>query len=150
MTLRATILQTGKTAAGIRLPAAVVAALGVNKRPAVRVTVNGYPYRTSIGSMGGHYMLPVSVQVREKAGVAAGDTVDLRLELDTTARTVEVPKDLASALARSSKAKAFFEGLSYSNRRWYVLWIESAKKVETRTTRIEKALTMLAQGRKQG
>lgn len=150
MKLRATILQGGKTAAGIRIPAAVVTALGGNKRPAVRVTINGYTYRTSIATMGGHYMLPVSVQVRREAGVAGGDELDLELELDTAPRTVEVPKDLAKALSHSSKARVFFEGLAYSHQRWYVLWIESAKRVETRDARIAKAVTMLAEGKKQG
>jgi antitoxin component of MazEF toxin-antitoxin module len=148
--LRATILQTGKTAAGIRIPAAVVTALGGSKRPAVRVTINGYTYRTSIATMGGNYMLPVSVQVRREAGVAGGDEVELQLELDTAPRKVEVSKDLAKALSGSRKAKAFFEGLAYSYQRWYVLWIESAKKVETRNARLAKAVTMLAEGKKQG
>jgi hypothetical protein len=148
--LRATILQTGKTAAGIRIPASVLTALGRSKRPAVRATINGYTYRTSIGSMGSHSMLPVSVQARSEAGVSAGDEITLHLELDTAPRTVDVPKDLAKALSRSSKAKTFFESLSYSNQRWYVLWIESAKKVETREARIVKAVAMLAAGKKQG
>jgi hypothetical protein len=150
MKLRAKILQAGKTAAGIRIPDEVVTALGGNKRPAVKATINGYTFRTSIGSMGGHFMLPVSVEVRTKAGVAGGDVVDLTLELDTEPRAVTVPADLASALKKSKKAAAFFQQISYSNQRWYVLWLEAAKKAETRSARVIKAVAMLEAGKKQG
>ena len=151
MKLRAKLLTAGKTATGIHVPDDVVEKLGGSKRPAVRATINGYTYRTSIASMGGKFMLPVSSEVRANAGVAGGDEVTLELELDTAPRTVEVPADLAKALSKSKKAKTFFDtGLSYSNQRWYVLWLEAAKKAETRTARVEKAVTMLEAGKKQG
>ena len=151
MKLRAKLLAAGKTATGIHVPDEVVEKLGGSKRPAVRATLNGYTYRTSIGSIGGKFMLPVSSEVRANAGVAAGDEVTLELELDTAPRTVEVPADLARALSKSKKAKTFFDTkLSYSNQRWYVLWIEAAKKEETRIARVEKAVSMLEAGKKQG
>lgn len=131
--MKAKLLTAGKTATGIHVPDEVVEKLGGGKRPAVRATINGYTYRTSIGSMGGRFMLPVSAEVRGKAGVEGGDEVTLELELDTAPRSVEVPADPAKALGKSKKAKSFFEtGLTYSNQRWYVLWLEAAKKEETR------------------
>lgn len=148
--MKAKLLQAGKTATGIRIPEDVVTELGGGKRPKVKATLNGYSYRTSIGSMGGHFMLPVSAEVRENAGVAAGEDVTLELELDEAPRTVEIPADLAKALSKSKKAKAFFETISYSNKRWYVLWLESAKKAETRAARVTKAVKMLEAGKKQG
>lgn len=151
MKLRAELLTAGKTATGIHIPDDVVEKLGGSKRPAVRVTINGHTFRTSIGSMGGRFMLPVNAGVREAAGIAGGDEVTFELELDDAPRTVEVPADLAKALRTSKKAKAFFEQqLSYSNRRWYVLWLEAAKKAETRAARVTKAIAMLEAGKKQG
>ncbi|MEO8451703.1 MAG: YdeI/OmpD-associated family protein [Gemmatimonadota bacterium] len=144
---RAKLLQSGKTATGIQVPDAVVASLGSSKRPPVRATIKGHTYRTSVASMGGKFMLPVSAEQREAAGVAAGDVLDVELELDTAPREVTVPPDLAKALARDPKAKRFFESLSYSNQLRHVLSIEGAKTAETRQRRIEKAIGMLHEGR---
>jgi hypothetical protein len=115
MRFRTKILQSGKTAAGIEVPAKVVAALGSSKRPPVRATINGFTYRTSVASMGGKFMLGVPPEFRVGAGVAAGDTVDVDLELDTEIREVSIPPDFAAALSRDSKARRFFESLTYSN-----------------------------------
>lgn len=147
MRFQAKILQSGKTAAGIEVPAKVVAALGSSKRPPVRATINGFTYRSSVASMGGKFMLGVPPEFREGAGVAAGDTVDIDLELDTEPREVAVPADLAQALARNAKAKKFFDGLSYSNKRRLVIPIEDTKSAETRERRIAKTVEMLSEGR---
>jgi antitoxin component of MazEF toxin-antitoxin module len=148
MKIRAMIEGTGQAAAGMHIPESVVEALGSTKRPAVRVTINGYTYRSSIAPMGGGYMLGVSKEVRQLAGVAAGQEVDVEIELDTAPREVVVPDDLAAVLADDADAKRFFESLSYSNQRWYVLQIEGAKTAETRQRRVDKALAMLREGRK--
>jgi uncharacterized protein YdeI (YjbR/CyaY-like superfamily) len=78
--------------------------------------------------MSGTFMLGISAEVREKAGVAAGDRVDLDLELDTAPREVTVPADLAKAFKQEPAARQTFENLSYSRKRWFVEGIESAKK----------------------
>jgi hypothetical protein len=143
-----TVLQLGgKTATGIRVPPDVVAGLGTSKRPSVRVTINGYTYRSTVAVMAGDYMLPVSAEVRERAGVAAGDTVDIDIELDTEPREVTVPPDFAEALDSDAEARRFFESLSYSNKRRFVLSIEDAKTAETRQRRIAKAVSDLREGR---
>jgi Bacteriocin-protection, YdeI or OmpD-Associated/Domain of unknown function (DUF1905) len=108
---------------------------------------DGYTYRSSVASIGGRFMLPVSGEVRERAGVAAGDEVDVDLELDTAPREVTVPPDLADALGRDAGAKRFFDGLSYSNKRRLVLAVEGAKSAETRQRRIAKTVDMLREGR---
>jgi hypothetical protein len=144
---RAIVKASGKTATGIQVPAAVVEQLGTSKKPAVTATINGYTYRTSVASMGGVFMLPVSADVRERSGVAAGDTVDIRLELDTAPREVTVPPDFADALTRNAPAKRFFDSLSYSNRLRFVLSINGAKTDETRQRRIEKSIAMLRDGK---
>lgn len=128
----------------MEVPEEVMSRLGSSKKPAVRVTVQGYAYRTTIGVMGGKYLIPVSAEHRKGAGIAAGDQVEVRLELDTEPRELEVPADFQEALALNEKAKVFFEGLSYSNKRRFVLNIEEAKTAETRQRRIEKAVAALA------
>lgn len=137
----------GKTATGIRVPPEVVEALGSGKKPAVRVTINGYTYRSTVAVYGGEFMLPVSAEVRERAGIAAGDGIEVAVELDTEPRVVEVPDDLAAALATDAEAQQFFEGLSYSNKRRIVLSINDAKTPETRQRRITRTIENLRQGK---
>src|SRR5664280_3148554 len=115
---------------------ALVADLGSGKRPPVTVTINGHTYRTSVAPMGGAFMLPVSAEQRAAAGVAAGDEVDIDIEVDTQPREVSVPQDLGDALDGDPQARTFFDGLSYSNRLRHVLSIEGAKTAETRQRRI--------------
>jgi antitoxin component of MazEF toxin-antitoxin module len=142
-----TVQLSGKSATGVRVPDEVVAALGSGKRPAVSITINGYTYRSTIGSMGGVFMLPISAEVRERAGVAAGDEVEVQVELDTQPREVTLPPDLADALRGDAAARRFFDGLSYSNKQRIVLPVEQAKTAETRQRRIAKAVSLLRQGR---
>jgi Domain of unknown function (DUF1905)/Bacteriocin-protection, YdeI or OmpD-Associated len=146
MKFRATLEQHGKSATGIEVPAEVVTALSGGKRPPVTVTLRGHSYRTSIGSMGGRSLLPVSAQVRADAGVAAGDELDVEVELDTAPRTVEVPPDLASALAGEDAARAAFEKLPYSHQLRHVQAIAGAKAADTRQRRIDKAVADLRHG----
>ena len=147
MKFRASIELAGKTATGIEVPAAVVAKLGSSKKPAVRVTMKGYTYRSTVATMGGRFMLPISSQVREAASVKAGDQVDVHVELDMAPREVTVPADFARALARDAAARRFFEGLSFSNKQRIVISIEAAKAPETRERRIVKAVSGLREGR---
>ena len=140
---RATIEQSGKTATGIRVPADIIDGLGAGKRPAVRVTINGYTYRTTIGVMGGASMLPLSAENRQAAGVTAGDAVDVEIELDTEPREVVVPADLAAALEGDPQAQESFNMLSYSAKRRHVLSVEGAKTAETRQRRVHNVMASL-------
>ena len=148
MRFRATLQSNGKTATGIRVPPEVVAALGPSKKPAVRVTIAGHTYRSTIATRSGVFLLGVSAENRAAAGVAAGDELDVNLELDTEPREVTVPPVLADALASDAQARRFFDSLTHSQKQWYVLPIEGAKKPETRQRRLEKAIQMLREGRK--
>jgi bacteriocin resistance YdeI/OmpD-like protein/uncharacterized protein DUF1905 len=147
MRFRATIEPAGKTATGFQVPDDVVTALGAGRRPPVRVTIGGHTYRSTVASMGGRFMVGVSAQNRTAAAVAAGDEVDVDLELDTEPREVDVPEDLAAALDGEPEARRFFDGLSYSRKQWFVLRIEQAKKAETRRRRLDETVTMLREGR---
>lgn len=147
MKFTTTILQSGKTATGIVVPPEVVAALGAGKKPAVKVTIKGYTYRSSIAVMGGDFMVGVSAETRAAAGVSGGDEVEVEVEPDTAPREVVVPNDLAAALAANEEAKVFFDGLSYSNKRRVVMPIDDAKTPETRARRIEKSVANLGVGK---
>ncbi|GHJ35642.1 YdeI/OmpD-associated family protein [Streptomyces sp. TS71-3] len=145
MRFRATVQLSGKTATGIPVPPEVVAGLGGGRRPPVRVTVGGHTYRSSVAMMGGRYLVSLSADNRAKAGVAAGDEVEVDLQLDTAPREVAVPADLTAAL--DADARAFFDGLSYSGKRRVVEPVEAARTAETRQRRIAKAVTALRAGK---
>jgi hypothetical protein len=147
MKFRTTIELGGKTATGMRVPNEIVTALGSGQRPTVRVTINGYTYRSTIAAYTGDYFLPVSAEVRGLSGVKAGDEVEVDVELDTAPREVETPGDLATALDAEPGARRFYESLSYSNKRRIVLGVEDAKTPETRQRRIAKAVAALLEGK---
>src|SRR5882672_11345273 len=92
---RTTILQAGKTATGIQVPDEIIEKLGSGKRPAVRITINGYTYRSTVAVMGGRFMVGVNAENREKAKVAGGEEVDVDIDLDTEPREVTLPVDFA-------------------------------------------------------
>lgn len=147
--MKFTTVLLGTTKTGIEIPPEVIAALGKSKKPAVKVTVNGYTYRSTVAVMGGKFMVGVNAERRAAAGLTGGDEIEVELELDTEPRELAVPEDFAAALDAEPKARAFFDGLSYSQRSWFVLGIEEAKKPETRQNRITKAVERLASGRGQ-
>jgi Bacteriocin-protection, YdeI or OmpD-Associated/Domain of unknown function (DUF1905) len=147
MRFRTTIVQSGKTATGIPIPDDIVEALGSGKRPAVRVTINGFTYRSSVAVIDGTYMVGVSAENRAGAGVAGGDEVDVDIELDTAPREVTVPAELAAALDAEPEARRTFDALSYSNKSWHVLQVTGARTDETRERRIAKSVGMLKEGR---
>src|SRR5438270_6275125 len=113
MRFRTTILGSGKTAAGIQVPVEVLEKLGPSKKPPVRITINGHTYRSTVATVSGTYMVGISAENRTSAGVAAGDEVDVDIELDSEPREVTVPPDFRDALDRDPDARRFYEGLSY-------------------------------------
>jgi antitoxin component of MazEF toxin-antitoxin module len=143
---RTTVELGGKTATGLRVPDDVVEALGAGKRPPVVVTLGGYTYRTTVAQMGGAYFVPLAAEHREQAGVAAGDEVDVRIELDSAPRETALPDDLDAAL--DDAARTHFHSLAPSHRKEWVRWVEEAKKPETRAARIEKTAASLREGKK--
>jgi hypothetical protein len=147
MRIRTKLDLAGTTATGFEVPAEIVAALGAGKRPAVRVTINGFTYRSAVAVYGDKFLIGVSAENRQHAGVAAGDEIDVDPELDTEPREVTVPPDFAEALAPHPEARRFFDALSYSDKRWHVLGIEDAQTPETRQRRIQKAVARLLEGR---
>lgn len=143
MRFHATLELAGRTATGFEVPPAVIEALGTTKKPAVVVTLNGFVYRTTVGVMGGRFLVPVSAEIRKGAGVTAGDALDVEIEVDTEPRTVEVPPDLAAALAAEPALQEAFGKLSYSHQRQHTLAVEGAKAADTRRRRVDGVLAKL-------
>jgi hypothetical protein len=148
MRFRATVESNGRTATGIAVPDEVVEALAAGKRPPVVISIGDHSYRTTVARMGGRYLVPLSAENREAAAVAAGDVVDVGIELDDAPREVAVPDDLRAALARDGTARANFQRLSYSHRKEWVRWIEEAKRPETRERRVSGTVESLRAGKK--
>jgi len=144
-TFRTRLLATGGRNVGIELTEAFVAGLGAGRRPPVRGVLNGHEYRTTVGVMGGRYLIPVSAAVRAAAGVAGGEEHEVTVELDAAPREVAVPDDLALALDDAG-LRAAFDALAPSHRREHVRSVEDAKAEATRARRIAKVLERLAAG----
>jgi hypothetical protein len=147
MRFRAELESTGKNTAGFEVPETVVEGLGGGGHPKVVVVVDGFTFRTSIARMGGRFLLGVSADRRAQGGITPGQVYDVDVDLDTSPREIEVPDDLAAALAADDAATKFWDTLSYSKQSWHVHQVTSAKKAETRAARIEKSVTMLRDGR---
>lgn len=138
---RTHILQTGNNT-GIEVPPENMAELGGGKKPAVKVDVSGYSFASTVAVMGGKYMIPFSSAHRTASGLKGGDAVEVTLELETTPRSVEVPADLQSALAKAV-LEAVFEKQAPSKRKEFVRQVEEAKTQETRERRIAKIVEQL-------
>lgn len=142
-----------KNATGIRVPPDVVTALGSGKKPAVTVTISSgqaaqsatYTYRSTVAGYGDVSMLPFSKEHRDASGIAPGDSIEVTVELDMQPRTVDVPDDLATALATKSGAREAFDKLSYSARKEHVRQVESAKTQETRERRLASIVAKLGE-----
>ncbi len=148
MRFQATVELGDKTATGLQVPDDIVADLGSGKRPAVRITIGGHTYRTTVASMVGRFVVPLSAENRAAARVAAGEQVEVDIQIDTAPREVRVPTDLSEQLAHASTARDFFETLAYTHRKEWVRWVEDAKKPETRSARIAKTVAALHAGKR--
>jgi hypothetical protein len=143
MRFTTTVELGGQTATGLVVPDDVVDALGAGKRPPVTVTLGGHTYRSTIARRGDRYLLPLSAENRAAAAVAAGEQVEVDVEVDTAPRTVEVPADLAAALATDPAARERFDALPYTHRKEHVRAVESAKAEATRQRRVAGVLAAL-------
>ena len=113
-------------------------------RAPVKVTLNGYSYRSTIAAMGGPPFIPLRRSHREAAGLEGGETIEVRVELDTEARVVEPPADFLKALKSMPPAWKRWGSLSYTHQREHVQSIEEAKTPETRARRIARSAEALS------
>ncbi|HET9909086.1 MAG TPA: YdeI/OmpD-associated family protein [Anaerolineales bacterium] len=147
-TFTATILNAGGGGAYVEVPFDVEAIFG-SKKTKVKATLEGVPYRGILTRMGTeHHVLIILKGIREKINKTFGDEVNITVELDTEPRVIELPSELTKAFKTETDAKAFFDKLSYTHQREYVMWINEAKREETRQNRIAKTIEMLKQGKK--
>lgn len=127
-------------------PFSVAEVFGSRARVEVRGTVNGGPFRSSLFPSGdGTHYLVVNKQLRNQACVGPGDRVHIIMDVDKEDRVVIVPEDILKALDKNKSVKAAFEKLSYTHKKEYVEWVESAKHEATRKRRVEKAIVMISQ-----
>lgn len=151
-TFTATIQNASGASGGgafVEVPLDVEKAFGA-KKPKVKATFEGVPYRGILSRMGTDYhILIILKSIREQIGKSFGDKVKITVELDTEPRVIEIPKDLMKELKKNKDAKVFFDKLAYTHRREYVMWINEAKRAETRQNRIVKTIEMLKKGKKQ-
>jgi hypothetical protein len=129
-----------------RVPAEVADQLGPRRRPAVVVTVGDVTFRTTLAVYGGQSLIGVRREVRHQAGLHVGRSALLTLQLDDAPRTVDVPEDLAEALAKDEVAAAHFERLAYTHRKEFVDWVSSARKAATREKRIAGVVNEMKKG----
>ena len=148
MKYRTTIRQAeGSSATGIEIPDEVLTALGAGRKPAVRLSVNGYSYRSTVATVDGRYMVSLSSEHRAASGLDGGDEVEVDIEVDSSPREIDMPDDFAAALDAEPAARATFDGLSNSLKRYHVDLINGAKTDDTRQRRIEKSVATLKEGR---
>ena len=121
------------------------AAFGKIRAP-VKVTLNGYTYRSTIASMCGVTGIPLRRSNREAAGLIGGENIAVTIELDAEPREVELPHDLARELRANKQRLKKWQSLSYTNRRERVEAIENAKKPATRARRLAAIIQSLDDG----
>ena len=147
-TFIATIQNAGGGGAFVEVPFDVEGTFG-SKKPKVRAMIEGVPYRGILTRMGTDcHILGIRKEIRNQIGKTFGDEVRITVEPDTEPRVIEVPVELKRAFQTEKEAKAFFEKLSYTHQREYVMWINEARREETRQNRIVKTIEILKQGKK--
>src|SRR5687768_9906364 len=143
-----TVLMKSGSRVFIRIPFNPNEVWSVKQRHYIKGTVNGHGVRGSLGSDGKQYFLPLGAAWRRDCGLDAGDDVDVALSPEGP-QSENLSTDVANALDAEPQAKSFFESLATFYRNSYIKWIESAKKPETRTARIQEMIELLKAGKKQ-
>ena len=134
--------------AAITPPVDVPEFFGTRARVPVRGTINGFPFRSSLMPCGGRHMMPVNKTLCQGGGVKPGDIVEVVMERDEEARTVEALALLKKALAKNKAAKANWEKLAFTHKKEMAVWIEGAKQEETRARRLAKVVEVVETGTK--
>jgi hypothetical protein len=141
------VLQQSGPATALVLTDEQVEELGGGKRAAVLVRIGDREARLRLGVMGGQNLIGMSKATRAELGVDFGDEVTATISLDESPREVEVPPELAAALANDPEAAAVYEKLAFTHRKEYARWVSEAKTEETRQRRATESLQMLRDGR---
>lgn len=140
--------QPGSSVAGFRAPFDVVETFGTRARVPVRGTINGFAFRSSLMPMGGCHQMVVNKSLRAGAKAKAGDVVEIVLERDQEARTVDAPPELKKELAKSKKAQERWETLSFTHKKEMAVSLREARQEETKKRRLAKIMQILKTGAK--
>jgi Domain of unknown function (DUF1905)/Bacteriocin-protection, YdeI or OmpD-Associated len=136
--------QPSLNAAFVEFPYSVEQEFGTKGQVKVQVQFDGIRYRGSLAKMGHHcHFVGITQEIRKAIGKGPGDLVQVVLQKDDAPRVVQLPDDLTALLNKNPQADHFFRKLSYTHKKEYVEWINSAKKQETRQKRLEKTIAML-------
>ena len=114
----------------------------------VRGTIDGYEIKKyHLMPMGkGQLFLPVKAEIRKQINKREGDYVQVILYPDL--EPLEVPPEMLLCLQDEPVALKFFKSLSESEQKFYIEWIYSAKKAETKITRLAQSINKLSKGLK--
>ncbi|MET8911875.1 YdeI/OmpD-associated family protein [Micromonospora sp. NPDC004551] len=146
LTLTLTLEERGPAGAFV-LSDEQVSVMGEGRRAfPVRVHVNGVTLPLRLARMGGENLIGLSRAARAQAGVIIGSAYEVVIAPDAEPRTLEVPEDLAAALAGDAQAQAAFEALAPSHRKEFVRWVTEAKREATRAQRVTKTIEMVREG----
>lgn len=115
-------------------------AASTRKRLPVVVRFGEYTYASSLTRQDDGWEFIASLEFREKTETKIGDVIDVDIVYDTAERTVEVPDDVVEALDAEPGAWAWWDSMPYSHRREIMLYINDAKRPETRAKRIGSML----------
>lgn len=118
------------------------------KRVKVVASFDGVIYRGSIVRMDNRYILGIPIAIRNEIGKSFGSEIEVCLEEDLEERKIEIPDDFQKILEKKPKAKEQYNSLSFTAKKDFIRWITDAKKQETRLNRMEKAITLLLEGKK--
>lgn len=132
----------------IGLPFDPHACWGHKERHNVRGTINGAPIRGPLVANGDLYQLALGPVWRRDNGIEADMLVTVQLEAEGPQLAV-MAEDLTAAFAEAPAALAFFHTLPTYYQKNYMRWIDSAKRPETRTKRIEEMITLLKEGKRE-
>lgn len=136
--------QIGINAAYVEFPFDVHKEFGTKGQIKVVASFDGFEYRGSLATMGHHcHIIGITQKIRSAIEKNAGDIIQVIIKQDTELRTVEIPEDLRSLLDLRPEAITLFENLSFTNKKKYIQWITSAKKIETRERRLREAIEKL-------
>jgi hypothetical protein len=138
----AVIEVAGPGGAFVAIPFDVRAVFGVAGRVPVMATFDGMTYRGSLAKYGDRHVLGVRKDIRARIGKKPGDTVAVRLHVDTAPRVVDLPGEVTEALETAGRLAAF-RALSYSHQRQYAAWLSEAKRADTRARRMASLIAKL-------
>ena len=135
----------------VRMPFSAAEEFGVKGQVPVKGTINGVPYENFLLPQGdGVHILVIKKEIRDQAGVTAGDVAEVTLERDSAPRQVEVPEELTEALQASPGAQEVFDKMGYSHRKAYCDHVAEAKRAETRQRRAAKCVELLLEAEARG